>query len=85
MSDSREYKGLRHFNYDPKKSVKVILEDETGLNLYFSDKSNAKIMDRNEFVDAIHTGLYPGYTVANINQMVIPMSKPDAVTSNNLG
>jgi len=28
LSDSREYKGLRHFNYDPKKSVKVILEDE---------------------------------------------------------
>jgi len=55
------------------------------LNLYFLDKSNAKIMDRNEFVDAIHTGLYPGYTVANINQMAIPMSKPDAVTSNNLG
>ena len=85
LNDLREYKGLRHFIYDPKRSVKVILEEETGLNLYFLDKSNGKVMDRNAFVDAIRTGLYPAYTVAQVNQMSIPMSKPDNVTSNNLG
>ena len=35
--DPREYKGLRHFDYDPEKPVEVIDETETGLNNTFFD------------------------------------------------
>jgi len=50
-----------------------------------SDLSNGNIFDRANFVSAIESGVYPGYLVANIDGLAIPMSKPDGITSNNLG
>ena len=84
-NDPREYKGLRHFDYDPKKPVKVIQESESGRNQYFLDFSTGDILDRETFVTAIESGNYPGYTVTTIDSIKTPMSKPDKVTSNNLG
>ncbi len=84
-NDPREYKGLRHFNYDPEKPVRVIKESETGRNDYFLDCSTGDIMDRDMFVAAIESGHYPGYTIAMIDGLETPMSKPDGVTCNNLG
>ncbi|MFC1771719.1 DUF6973 domain-containing protein [Candidatus Margulisiibacteriota bacterium] len=83
--DPREYKGLRHFNYDPQKPVKVIQESETGRNQYFLDLSNGNIMDRENFVSAIESGQYPGYQLAQINSIITPISKPDDSAENNLG
>jgi hypothetical protein len=84
-NDPREYKGLRHINYDPKKPVQVIQESDTGRNEYFLDLSNGNIMDREGFVHAIESGSYPGYLVANIDSISTPMSKPDSNSDNNLG
>jgi hypothetical protein len=84
-NDPREYKGLRHFNYDPKKPVQVIKESKTGRNEYFLDFSNRNIMDRNSFANKIEEGLYPGYTIANIDSVPTPISKPDSTPGNNLG
>ena len=83
--DSREYKGLRHFNYDPKKPVKVIQESDTGRNEYFLDLSNGNIMDRESFVGLIELGKYPGYTITSIDNILTPMSKADNIKTNNLG
>ena len=83
--DEREYKELRHFDYDPEKPVKVIQESESGCNQYFLDFSTGDILDREAFVTAIESGNYPGYTISTINSIKTPMSKPDEVTSNNLG
>jgi hypothetical protein len=57
-NDPREYKGLRHFNYDPKKPVTVIQESKTGRNEIFLDLSNGDVMDRESFVSVIESGLY---------------------------
>ena len=84
-NDPREYKVLRHFNYDPEKPVQVIQESESGRNEYFFDCSTGDILDRATFVAAIESGLYPGYNTATIDGIETPMSKPDKVTSNNLG
>ncbi len=83
--DERKYKELRHFDYDPKKPVKVIQESESGRNQYFLDFSTGDILDRETFVTAIESGNYPGYTISTINSIKTPISKPDKVTSNNLG
>ena len=47
--------------------------------------SNGDIFDREGFVASIGNGKYPGYTVVSIDGLATPMSKPDGVTSNNLG
>ncbi|MBT6120328.1 hypothetical protein HOH45_02550 [bacterium] len=60
-------------------------ESESGRNQYFLDFSTGDILDREAFVTAIESGNYPGYTISTINSIKTPMSKPDAVTSNNLG
>jgi hypothetical protein len=43
------------------------------------------VRDREEFVAVIQSGEYPGYTVASIDSIATPMSKPDRTTENNLG
>jgi hypothetical protein len=43
------------------------------------------IFDRSGFVNAINSNKYKGYTLASIDGLATPMSKPDKVTSNNLG
>ncbi|RAP26798.1 hypothetical protein DID74_01500 [Candidatus Marinamargulisbacteria bacterium SCGC AG-333-B06] len=63
----------------------VLEENETGRNELFCDLSNGDIFNREGFVAAIGNGKYPGYTVASIDGLATPMSKPDGVTSNNLG
>jgi hypothetical protein len=84
-ADSREYKGLRHFDYDPKKPIKVIQESDTGRNEYFLDLSNGDILDRKNFVNLIELGNYPGYTISLIDNIPTPMSKADGNAANNLG
>ena len=83
--DPREYKGLRHFDYDPEKPVEVIDETETGLNNTFFDLSNGTFMKRKEFIAEIKSGNYKGYQIVQKGNLEFPISKPDKVTSNNLG
>ncbi|RAP33310.1 hypothetical protein DID77_03325 [Candidatus Marinamargulisbacteria bacterium SCGC AG-439-L15] len=60
-------------------------ESEIGRNQYFLDCSTGDILDRDAFVTAIESGKYPGYTVSTIDSIKTPLSKPDKVTTNNLG
>ncbi len=85
LDDPRKFGEKTSFQFDPNKPVIVLEENETGRNELFCDLSNGDIFNREGFVAAIGNGKYPGYTVASIDGLATPMSKPDGVTSNNLG
>ena len=70
---------------DPLKPVIVLKESKTGRNELFVDQLTGSLMDREVFSSLIHSGSYEGYTVASIDGLATPMSKPDKVTVNNLG
>jgi len=70
---------------DPLKPIVVIKESKTGRNELFVDQITGDIFDRSGFVNAINSNKYKGYTLASIDGLATPMSKPDKVTSNNLG
>ncbi|MFA5880262.1 MAG: hypothetical protein WC860_08880 [Candidatus Margulisiibacteriota bacterium] len=70
---------------DKEKPIVVIEENKTGRNEIFLDQLTGIIMDRNEFVSMIKTGQYTGYTIADIDNLLTPMSKPDGISINNLG
>jgi len=84
--DSRQYDGdIPVTPSDPEKPVVVIKENETGRNELFLDLVRGNIMDRDQFVSEIESGIYPGYLVAKINNIPTPMSKADSNPGNNLG
>tara|TARA_B100000497_G_scaffold126760_1_gene166509 strand:+ start:2012 stop:2956 length:945 start_codon:yes stop_codon:yes gene_type:complete len=72
-------------NIDPLKPVIVLKESKTGRNELFVDQLTGALMDRKGFAALIDSGQYEGYTLASIDGIATPMSKPDTVTSNNLG
>ena len=87
--DSREYEQedmtTEKIEIDTEKHVVVIQEKETGENELFLDLLNKTLMDREGFANKIQANEYPSYTVASINDKLIPRSKPDGTTENNLG
>lgn len=85
LDDSRKFADSTDLQFDPTKPVIVIYENETGRNALFCDLSTRDVFEREIFVLAIESGEYPGYTIASIDLVDTPMSKPDGVTSNNLG
>lgn len=85
LDDPRKFGGETSLQFDSTKPVIVLKETETGRNELFCDLSNGNIFDREGFVAAIGSGKYPGYTVASIDGLGTPMSKPDGTASNNLG
>ena len=85
LDDPRKFKEGTSFQIDSTKPVMVLKETETGRNELFCDLSNGDMFDREDFVAGIGNGKYPGYTVASIDGLATPLSKPDGVTSNNLG
>jgi len=85
LDDPRKFGGKTSFQVDQNKPMIVIKESETGRNELFCDLSNGNIFDRETFVNAISNGNYPGYSIASVDGIATPMSKPDGVTANNLG
>lgn len=67
------------------KRVSVTSETNTGRNVSFHDNYKKTDMNRKEFVQAIHSGLYPKYMVKTIHGVPTPVSKPDHTKNNNLG
>jgi len=51
----------------------------------FVDLTSGAVMTREEFAAQIQAEKYPGYILASIGDELIPMSKPDQRTDNNLG
>ena len=82
--DPRKYKE-DNYKIDPLNSVVVIKESDKGRNEIFLDLKTEQIMTREEFVVQINSGSYPGYTVAMIEHLPTPKSKPDDSPLNNLG
>lgn len=83
-SDDRTYKGPKSIKKG-KSLVIVIEESKTGENLTFYDIDQKTILSKGEFVSQINQGLYPNYTVKNINGKETPVSKRDRFNFNNLG
>ena len=84
--DSRQYQEDDYsgvIDYD--KPIIVVEENETGRNEWFLDLAKGTLLSRNQFVREIESGNYPGYLVADINNISTPMSKSDGVSANNLG
>ena len=63
----------------------VVEESKTGRNELFIDTLRGTIMDRSHFVRLIESDEYTGYQISMINNVPTPISKPDKITSNNLG
>jgi hypothetical protein len=86
LNDPRRYVGdMTQRQVDPAKPVIVIRERDSGRNELFLDGVSGEIFDRDVFVKAIQDGRYPGYAIAQIDDISTPMSKSDGRTGNNLG
>lgn len=84
--DSRSYQETDYSSLiDSNKPIIVIEENETGRNEWFLDLIKGTLLYRDQFVQEIESGNYPGYLVADINNISTPMSKPDGTSANNLG
>lgn len=83
--DSRKYRQEEEKPVGTEKQVVVIQEAKPGRNEIFLDTSKGIIMSRSNLASQIEQGNYPGYTIAMIQNLATPMSKPDESPSNNLG
>lgn len=66
------------------KRVIVLEEAEGGVNTRYKDLSTGTEMSRDEFVQKIEAGEYPGYNVQDRKGLKIPRSNPDTDLGNNL-
>ncbi|MBL7664527.1 MAG: hypothetical protein JNM93_05295 [Bacteriovoracaceae bacterium] len=84
-SDSRKYKGSKSIKRLPKSFVIKIRENRTGANIEFFDIRNKRMMTKEQFIEAIRAGLYPGYAVKKHSSGEFPYSTRDKFSFNNLG
>ena len=84
LEDSRKYQGAFSDPRNQSKPIIVLLEDEKGRNEQFFDTIEYLVLNREQFVDLINQGKYPGYTVKQINGIATPVSLPDGRKTNNL-
>ena len=82
--DNREYKGKTSASINESRPIIVLKENKQGRNEVFFDLVKNVMLSREEFVIAIESGVYPAYTVKNINGLPTPVSKPDDKETNNL-
>ncbi len=84
-SDPRKYKGPKSINRLPKSFVIKVKENKTGANIEFFDVRNKRMMTKEQFVESIKEGRYPGYAVKKHNSGDFPYSTRDRYSFNNLG
>jgi len=85
LKDTRKYKGDRRIKRIPKTFVIKIKENKTGANTEFLDIRKKVVMTREEFINAIKNGLYPGYAIRKHHSGEFPYSTRDRFSFNNLG
>jgi hypothetical protein len=83
--DSRKYKGAKSINRLPKSFVIKVKENKTGANIEFFDVRNKRMMTKEQFIESIKTGRYPGYAVRKHQSGEFPYSTRDRFSFNNLG
>ena len=59
-SDPRKYKGPKSIKRLPKSFVIKVKENKTAANIEFFDVRNKRMMAKEQFIEAIKTGHYPG-------------------------
>ena len=84
-NDSRKYKGAKGINRLPKSFVIKVKENRTGANLEFFDIRNKQMMTKEQFIESIKAGRYPGYAVRKHSSGEFPYSTRDKFSFNNLG
>ena len=83
--DSRKYKGAKSINRLPKLFVIKVKENKTGANIEFFDVRNKRMMTKEQFIESIKTGRYPGYAIIKHQSGEFPYSTRDRFSFNNLG
>ncbi|MFY7992072.1 MAG: DUF6973 domain-containing protein [Bacteriovoracaceae bacterium] len=84
-SDKRKYRGEKSIKRQPKSFVIKIRENKTGSNTEFLDVRKKLVMSKDEFVQAIRMGRYPGYAIKKHYSGEFPYSTRDRFKFNNLG
>lgn len=84
-SDPRKYKGPKSITRLPKSFVIKVKENKTGANIEFFDVRNKRMMTKEQFIESIKAGRYPGYAVRKHSSGEFPYSTRDRFSFNNLG
>jgi hypothetical protein len=69
----------------PKSFVIKVKENKTGTNIEFFDVRNKRMMTKEQFIEYIKAGRYPGYAVRKQIAGEFPNSTRDRFSFNNLG
>ena len=85
LKDLRRYKGERSINRLPKSFVIKVKENKNGANIEFFDFRNKRMMTKEQFIESIKAGRYPGYAVRKHSSGEFPYSTRDRFSFNNLG
>ena len=83
-ADKRKFQGSSNFPSE-KKPLVVVGQTRTGRNILFYDLILKTFFEVSEIVSRIDEGKYPGYSVKWIHGFATPVSKRDAMATNNLG
>ena len=84
-SDKRKYHGEKSIKRQPKSFVIKIKESKTGASTEFLDIRRRLVMPKDEFLQAIRQGRYPGYAIKKHYSGEFPYSTRDRFKFNNLG
>ncbi len=84
-SDKRKYRGEKSIKRQPKSFVIKIRENKTGANTEFLDVRKKLVMSKDDFLQAIRQGRYPGYAIKKHYSGEFPYSTRDRFKFNNLG
>lgn len=85
LKDMRKFKGEKSIKRMPKSFVIKIKENKTGANLEFLDVRLHIVMNKDEFIESIRRGKYPGYAIRKHHSGEFPYSTRDRFSFNNLG
>lgn len=85
LEDSRPYTGLFQYQINDKKPVIAIQKNKSGRNEIFYDLIKKIIFTKDEFINFIQQGQYPGYKIIKRKTGLTPMSIQDKTIDNNLG
>lgn len=84
-TDKRKYRGEKSIKRQPKSFVIKIKESKTGANTEFLDVRKKLVMSKDDFLNAIRRGHYPGYAIKKHHSGEFPYSTRDRFKFNNLG
>jgi hypothetical protein len=85
LKDTRKYRGEKSIKRIPKSFVIKIKENKSGANTEFFDVRQKFVMTKDDFIEAIRQGKYPGYAVRKHHAGEFPYSTRDKFSFNNLG